>query len=150
MSKLLPPVQFEKRMRNLTKDVILNHDFSNKIFNVARMVKHDFWGLDRFSAEHWIGSHPDLTPCDVAKNSNLHYWFAQQRPIFRLFDFGMAPRKALAAGPWVTLHNRTVLHEVLNSTATRMREYVLLPGVLHRWFFLYNKAPGPESWVWKW
>jgi hypothetical protein len=154
VAKLLPPAKYEKKMRSLAKDAILNHDFAIKIYNTKQMISHDFWGVERYADEHWIASHPDLVPCDVSKTSNLRFWVSQPHSpdaTLALFQLDMAPRKNITGRHlWAGLNNRSAIGEVLKSDDIRMREYVLLAGILHRWFYLYNKAPAPSSWAWQW
>merc|ERR1712129_91196 len=41
------------------------HDLAQRPFNPSLMWDGAFLGMGRFAAEHWVGSHPDVEPCDV-------------------------------------------------------------------------------------
>jgi len=56
IQRLLPPASFEQTMREFLG---ANHEASP--FNNDPISN----GADRFSAEHWVHSHPDTEPCDL-------------------------------------------------------------------------------------
>ena len=63
----------------------------------------------------------------------------------------MAPHHPLSPRPgyWWPLQ-RSKIHQILKDKDSRMREYFLLPGYLHKWIHLYNATPPASSWVWSW
>eukprot|EP00553_Chaetoceros_curvisetus_P001197 CAMPEP_0204616214 /NCGR_PEP_ID=MMETSP0717-20131115/3513_1 /ASSEMBLY_ACC=CAM_ASM_000666 /TAXON_ID=230516 /ORGANISM="Chaetoceros curvisetus" /LENGTH=177 /DNA_ID=CAMNT_0051629375 /DNA_START=1 /DNA_END=531 /DNA_ORIENTATION=- len=83
ISKLVPPSRFEssqsnviESMRNSTEkiesrkrwymtklDNYTSYKFSR---NHYKLIEREYLiGTGRYAAEHWIGSHPDLKPCEV-------------------------------------------------------------------------------------
>lgn len=115
-------------------------------------VVKGFFGIDRFALEHWVGSHPDLQPCDVSGGyaGDLTAWTQPGRSESD-FIWSMAPHHPLRPGPaywWALRESR--IHYILRDRDRRMREYFLLPGRLHKWIHLYNATPPASSWVWSW
>eukprot|EP00959_Pyramimonas_sp_CCMP1952_P277062 5791740-Pyramimonas_sp.AAC.1 len=49
---------------------------------LSGFLRHSYFGLDRFSAEHWLGSHPSHAPCDVCGNPS-YTWDFRNHPEFR-------------------------------------------------------------------
>lgn len=107
-----------------------------------------FAGKNRYEAEHWLGSHPALRPCDVSAEPNKDYWLEDDRNFSKEFYFNMAPRHDITAG-WIwyayTRNNATLTDPVL-----RMRDYFLLRGMIYRWLAFYGTIPDAGSWVWEW
>jgi len=152
---LLPPEKFENAMNDAAGDTLVSQ--------LRRAVTTELFpftpqnlGLDQYSVEHWIGSHPDFEPCDVAPVR--HSWF----PLFtggsylpndftssRSYDFmwARAPRRSSAPVGQLSRKTETMATETDNIV---FREYYYLAGNLFRWFKLYNKAPPQNSWVWQW
>jgi hypothetical protein len=112
----------------------------------------DRYGLDRYAAEHWIGSHPQLVPCDLSDTAGIHYWYTKDRNQTDL-NFAMAPRRPLRAPLklWPVMTDmKKVKLKVLNSPELRSKEYFLLPGYVFKWYTLYHEFPPASSWVWSW
>jgi len=155
VKELLPPKKFETAMNNAAGDTLVSQ--------LRRAVTTELFpftpqnlGLDQYSVEHWIGSHPDFEPCDVAPVR--HSWF----PLFtggsylpndytssRAYDFmwSHAPRRSTAPAGRLS---RKREKEAMEKDDIVFREYYYLAGNLFRWFKLYNKAPPWNSWVWQW
>ena len=105
-----------------------------------------FVGTDRYMSEHWVGSSPNITPCDVSRELHMDYWLEDTRNTTQDFEWSMAPRFPFndSLAVW------DVNFDILKKPHKRMREYFLLPGHLHRWIREYNATPSAESWVWSW
>jgi hypothetical protein len=158
--KLLPPTGFDTRMGGLfnkTRELIKNGRLANGVYpysekkGMSDPVKRLF-GVEHFALEHWVGSHPDLQPCDVSGNhaGDLNASTANGRNE-NDFVWSMAPHHPLLDGPsyWWALR-QSKINTVLTDKERRMREYFLLPGFLHKWIYLYNETPPASSWVWSW
>ncbi len=82
VSKLVPPSRFEssqsnviESMRNNTKEISNREGFITKLDNYTsykfssknyHWIERESWiGTGRYASEHWIGSHPDLKPCEA-------------------------------------------------------------------------------------
>ena len=63
ISKLLSPNEFQKRKGHV---VVKIEEMKN------RTKKSPPWmlGIDRYAAEHWLFSHPDISPCEVFSSSD--------------------------------------------------------------------------------
>lgn len=152
---LIPPAQFESKMNDAASDALvsqLGHVFTTEL------APHNpqTLGMDHYSVEHWIGSHPDFQPCDIAPVSRS--WFPLKcggsynevdysRSNVYDFQWSIAPRRGSAPNGRIDCkaeQNLATKDEVL------FREFSYLAGNLYRWYKLYNKAPPPDSWIWQW
>ncbi|KAL7558017.1 hypothetical protein ACA910_005498 [Epithemia clementina (nom. ined.)] len=124
-------------------------NFTNHIYP-RRQYKNDFWGLGRYADEHWIGTHPDLAPCDVSR-VNFGRW---RKHFYQTMNFSwsMAPKRSLFHKPWpgyLLWVDIKLLAHVVDTPELRRNEYTFLAGSLFRWIGLYNQTPPyPSSWVW--
>ncbi|KAL7432313.1 hypothetical protein ACHAXH_002531 [Discostella pseudostelligera] len=155
VKELLPPKQFERDMNDLAGDTLvsqLRRSITTELFEFTPQTV----GLDQYSVEHWIGSHPDLEPCDVAP---VRYsWFpllaggsylANDYSSSRSYDFiwADAPRRSSAPGRRL---RRKIERTAMEKDEIAFREYYYLAGNLFRWHRLYGKSPPWSSWVWQW
>jgi hypothetical protein len=140
IAELLPPVDFSAAMTVVTAEV--RQGLRNQTL-VRTMFPDESWyyGTERFSSEHWSGSHPNVRPCDLTSR-HLSYFQRKDRPLNSKLEFSVAPRQ----GTTIDAHIRAVPVPV-NETV-RMREYSLLPGLLFKWYALYNQVPAADSWIW--
>lgn len=152
---LLPPEQFEREMNEIASDALvsrLRNVFSTELMPFTPQAL----GMDQYSVEHWIGSHPDLQPCDVAPVSRS--WFPLRcggsyseidygRSSVYDFQWSIGPRRASA--PYGRISCITE-GRISTKDGVLFREYYYLAGNLLRWFKLYNKAPPVASWIWRW
>jgi hypothetical protein len=156
--QLRPPTGFENQMDSVVKKAI-ELQKEGRIVNGlyphrkgGTEIYKGYFALERYALEHWIGSHPDLQPCDVSgsRAGDLTAW-TQRIGNKSDFVWSMAPRRPLFPGPhyWFPLRDSKV-HEILQDENRRMREYFLLPGHLLKWIHLYNVTPPASSWVWSW
>ena len=155
VNKLMPPEQFEKSMNNVAEDALvanLEKSFTSKLFQFTPQNL----GFDHYSVEHWIGSHPDIKPCDVApvKKSWLP-WFrgntyiANDYSSSRIYDFlwGVAPRRSHAPVGALAASTEKAVRE---KDTTLFRDYFYLAGNMYKWNKLYGEGPPEDSWVWNW
>jgi hypothetical protein len=163
INQLLPPVQYEQKLRQLAITAKQKYNFTSHIYNPMQMNGDDFWGRGRYAAEHWIGSHPDMRPCDLSRTSDVAFWWngdkllksaintseKDEEVVPSLLDFQMAPRQTSLLGhSWIHVRKLASIREALESKELRIKDYVLLAGSIHRWLGLYNATPAPSSWVW--
>jgi hypothetical protein len=145
INKLVRPDVFEEQMTDITERALLNRlqrKFATNLFT----DRSDHFGIERYSMEHWVGSHPHIKPCDVSdKSLDLAAWTQGERTA-EDFTWGMAPRRKTAPID----NNPKAQTIVYGRRANRMREYSLLPGNIFKWFALYNETPPHDSWIWSW
>ncbi|GKY97073.1 hypothetical protein MPSEU_000665800 [Mayamaea pseudoterrestris] len=103
----------------------------------------DYFGLERYAAEHWVGSHPDIRPCDCLPNRKLA---AQTRIKYSLADLEF--QKGLRDYLPATGYRPSLFQRIMSDPAARIREYYVFGGMLMKWYALYGRAPDPSSWVW--
>lgn len=102
-------------------------------------------GSGRYTPEHWIASHPNVSPCDLS--THVDYWYWRKHNHSRdEFQWSMFPRPGL--NNTLEFDGQGVLMQ--NNPDLRLREYFLLPGLFFRWLHLYNATPPDDSWIWKW
>jgi len=151
IQKLVPPLEYEGHMERVVKDA-LYMNLEQKI----TMNLHKHWppsfGIGRYAAENWAGSHPDIVPCDfsdsfvpqpTAADNTLDFlsWVNQTRTTA---DPAWSLRWSLAPKHPIKLPDR----QVRTNERMRLTEYFLLAGHILRWYELYDNVPGNDSWVW--
>ena len=136
IAKLLPPLSFENEMNN----VVLNAPRTK--FGDTQQLTPAFVGRDRYSAEHWAFSHPDICPCDVYPGKFT--WSYERIPENDDWepDFVMAPRFS-SAEEYATVD----LYKEQRSYDPE-GNWFSLAGRMHEWKTLYGKLPKHDSWVW--
>jgi len=160
--KLLSPVEYREIRGNLAWDTVqmLNSTvLVNELYNNKLDEYH--MGLDRYAAEQWAGSHPDLVPCDMTAKYGVYQYFQENeidggldivsgKPS-SLFAFSMYPEYAIGGNEsYIRAYRKESLKAGRhNDKRFRIREYGFLAGNLHRWITLYNSTPPAESWVWR-
>ena len=146
VSKLMPPRKYQKSLYTIAGGVTLAYlrkQFTTELFG---KFNPRILGLDQYSIEHWIGSHPYLRPCDVApmKAPSITGSFEDQ---MKQYSLALAPRRGSAA-PDFPLTAKEADFRLKREFA--FREYLYLAGNVFRWYKLYNKIPSTESWTWEW
>jgi hypothetical protein len=156
VTKLVPATNYSSvtaRLKDRVTELVQQDKLSIELFPPDKFpAEPDRYGLDRFAAEHWIGSHPQLVPCDLSDTASVHYWYTQDRNQTEL-NFAMAPRRPLRAPLklWPVMTDmKKVKLKVLNSPELRSKEYFLLPGYIFKWHAIYQELPPASSWVWSW
>lgn len=145
VSKLPSPIDYKEHLASLVR-MRRQHGFSSHIYNPGCYNL----GMERFASELWIGSHPDLIPCDLATVVDVEYWKRVPWDVAANYSsFGLAPRFPITHPDWQNLkHER--LAKVLKDPNARLREHYLLAGVLYRHSEIYEQLPHPSSWIWEW
>jgi hypothetical protein len=143
VQKLLPLEEFHVKHESAVKKILLLRA-RNQLKSSLLWDQRDYFGLDRYSEEHWIGSHPDVWPCDtdpVGNLSNVFHGILQETD----FRWGMGPRNAGICGGI----NDDLQEKVRANSHLSRREILFLPGLLVKWFELYGRAPRSMSWIWE-
>jgi hypothetical protein len=181
INQILPPKIFEQRMQEYIQETLIQRLYDNLQSNIfqgaARTYKDvtrlkenndidrmEVLGLDRFSVDFWLGSHPNILPCDVSGSSeqDLTYW----RGLPGTTEAGKDTDKQTLAsaqheyGPVVPalthdfgspfFFNRAVYDRVMANPRLRVPEVTFLAGHVFRWFQLYGKVPDASSPIWSW
>lgn len=144
VAELIPPRDFEGRLEQAIETVV-ELRLKGEILNNLLPDRKDYFGLDRYSDEHWIASHPNLKPCDCDPSGAI-WKFQRKRFHVKDLKWGKAPR---TKGPPAD-GDKKKMQLVESSPDLRLREYFFLPGNLIKWFSLYNQAPKADSWAWNW
>lgn len=108
-------------------------------------IRDDFYGLNRYSSEHWVGSHPSLEACDLSKDDDFGFWLTGNH-WSKNFSFGMGPRHS--GSP--VKEEKFTIEKVQQNETLRLKEYFFLAGRIFKYFELYGEVPKPSSWVWTW
>jgi hypothetical protein len=155
VANLLPPRQFEQSMNSIASEALVSQLETKFTTELLPFTPQNI-GLDHYSLEHWIGSHPEFKPCDVAPVQKS--WFPSmsgnafvpnQYASSRVYDFqwALAPRRNSAPENQLSLAKE---QEVIGIDGIAFREYFYLAGNLLKWYTMYSKAPPDDSWVWDW
>ena len=131
VKELLPPTMFEKRMNDIASDALLAK--IEEIF-ATRLVRFDerILGSYQHSIEHWIGSHPDLRPCDIAPMtmdaSDEKHDETTMRMLGR-YSWSPAPRRGSAPPGVLDLDSESKFQK---KRKVALREYYYLAGNVFR------------------
>lgn len=119
------------------------------------LLDANFWltrgpslGLDRFANEAWIGSHPDVTPCDISPLKSFSLYQHLDAVTIPKPQFGMLPKRTFED---IVLFQEIGIREkkqaVMQNETLRKQDIFLLPGLLFKWDFHYHSVPSNTSWV---
>jgi hypothetical protein len=184
VNQLLSPSLFETRTADYTKLALLTRlrwNLQSNLYkgatahNMRESVEErldtngidrlEIWGIDRYSVNYWITSHPALNPCDLSNDETHHlmYWRLvppasvgsgvhkqDERVELQQVLYGRKAKLAPSHEGSPLFFNATAYHIVLSDPAYRIREISFLGGHLLRWYFLYNRGPSLSSRMWSW
>ena len=145
VEQLLPPLAetYEMRHETWVRESLLLRLRNQFRFSLL-WDRLDYWGLDRYADEHWIGSHPAVIPCDMDPFSDIANVFNGSLALEE-FSWSMGPRtKGVVGGI-----NDELQDPVRSNPSLRQREILLLPGYILKWHTLYEVVPAHNSWVWQ-
>lgn len=140
---LISPADFEKRMDDvmvaLKSDAVLMKEMfpctnRHMIFDC---IAPPHIGLERYSYEHWIHSHPTVVPCDILPTSFKYIW-----------NYNDIPDPKIEWKPEVYVGPRFPLIVYLNNYIPQSPRWWTLKGRLFEWHHLFNVMPPRTSWVW--
>jgi hypothetical protein len=133
------PREFESKMKAMVDSTVENTDPSAPRPSNAMIRAEYLVGLGRYSMEHWLGSHPDLRPCDVYDDGmyrNSYSYLPSKRDRWK-------PR--LQEAPWSNADS--YLKFIASSDSPR--EWFCGQARLLEFALLYdNKAPSADSFFW--
>ena len=144
--RLKRPSEFIQKMALVVDDVQRLQDPELFTMNLYNPADEGAFGLDRYSSELWIGSHPSIVPCDLSWTNDFSHWTQDARNVSNEVQFAMAPRADIN-GPWFRMWKRI---RTLKDRRSRLHDYFLLSGFLFRWHNIYGELPPEDSWVWRW
>jgi hypothetical protein len=159
VAKLLPPLQYPAALqaflfsKTAGKSKFSNFSFflfqGERVMTERHIETHPAtFGIGRFAMENWIGSHPEIRPCDLSVAKRIGHWQNDRRDLAE-FEWSMFPRRNISSG-WDYV-SQDKLSAVLADTQKRTKAYYLLPGLLSIWQTLYTEAqalPAADSWIW--
>ena len=135
--KLKTPDTYHDAVTEVVKDLLLMSVRNQIVLNHMFSPMPSSLGIDRYTNEMWIGSHPSLEPCSVSPDKHAwEYWLRADRNVTQEFTFVPAPR--------VPMENQ----RGAVSSAEAARNIYLLAGQVLRWDRLYGEVPANDSWVW--
>lgn len=152
VNKLMPPKAF-KEQADETADMAMllmrqGRFTMNLLTPYAEEAGH--LGRSRFADEHWVGSHPDLRPCDWAPYPHLMKWIHPSfERINQPLSWSMAPRRSIQ-DDWIFLGGRNQKIRMVLDVDWRSREFFLIRGTLWKWLVRYQQLPPEASYVWRW
>ena len=103
-------------------------------------MKHgSFIGAGRYCAERWVGSHPDVRPCDLYKPAvPMAGYHGLENALSMPMQWHLAPREKME---FYVRYQYTPTKNILGwgiDLASRVAE----------WDAIYGAVPGKDSWVW--
>ena len=141
IQKLIRPSEFASRMDAMVEHSLALNDESIFPKPGRKYLERPYdYGLNRFSFEYWVGSHPALKPCDVYPNSEYAYGFANldaSEAAISAKESGWKP--ILRKVPWIPLER--FWHWSFN-------EWFCGRGRLAQYKFLYGEYPDADSFFW--
>mmetsp|Transcript_11124 Transcript_11124/g.23028 ORF Transcript_11124/g.23028 Transcript_11124/m.23028 type:complete len:423 (-) Transcript_11124:111-1379(-) len=141
IQKLIRPSEFASKMDAMVDYAFALNDGSvfpmpNQKYIVDR--PHDY-GTKRFAFEYWVGSHPQLKPCDVYPIQGYSYgYFFRNGTSIAVMGEDWEP--LLQKAPWIPL---------VFFWDWSFCEWFCGRGRLSQYKFLYHEYPGEDSFVWK-
>ena len=148
--KLLPPVkggEYERRKVKAIKQFFLLKE-EGILHNTLGWHQDVFYGLDRYIWEHWVGSHPELQPCEIHATM-IGFWdmVEGKKDVSEKhghYDWGLGPRRELI---FTKAGDKTDWKS--NDEDANFKQFYYLAGNLIKWISLYDTVPKQDSWVWK-
>ena len=173
--QLVEPQHFQANMEALTKDAFLKRLQGEFIMTQYPHDEPSFFGVGRYAAEWWIGSHPSLQACDFSASvdpaTSGGGYDRTKEFLNYVAESGRQRREAPAANmslqqekPYTPNLNftqqaphhayklpkpRALKARLAQDPNALKREFFLLPGLLYRWIHLYQAVPPDDSWVWR-
>jgi hypothetical protein len=98
-------------------------------------------GQDRYAAEQFVGTHPNLVPCSY-KDGLI--WSVDPPGTFE--SHVLRTGLIVEDGDSLEEMMKRIEMEVDNN---HLREWYLLPGILWRYHVLYDEMPPSDSWIWR-
>jgi hypothetical protein len=142
INSLLEPRLYQEALEKVVGDTLVKRMRGDIMTN---LYPDDKLGLGDSAMEHWIGSHPDLRPCEVGSEDKFTNYLTIPYSEEHL-SWRQAPRQAARVMESTNSHT---MGDVAAKTEYRLREYFLLPGQIMKWQALYGMLPTEDSWLWE-
>lgn len=138
---LIPPSKFGMAMKNLQKEATTHAANASWSWGSEVWATRKEWaiGADRYAAEHWIGSHPGLKPCDTYPGAYLYGYDLD--PGRRGEGKNTSWTPVLHVGPRYDLQRFCRVHSFRSLAGVRSWR-------LQEFMFLYKQVPSNSSWFW--
>uniref|UniRef100_A0A7S3L046 Uncharacterized protein n=1 Tax=Amphora coffeiformis TaxID=265554 RepID=A0A7S3L046_9STRA len=169
--QLIPPLEFRPRIEEAA-EYIQSMKQHGRLQMRLSAISNTMLGKKRYSNQHWIGTHPNVVPCQMADpNIRLEHW----RQLYAGdFNYTTSDGMVEVLPPTGKIHKKWFktmstfhgiaapalplgqiqlkwlknVHLIANVT-DRRREITLLPGLFQYWDHLYNGSrPADNSWFW--
>jgi hypothetical protein len=140
---LISPAHFEKRMDDVMVALKADAVVMKEMFPCTNQhlvfdcIAPPHIGLERYSYEHWIHSHPNVVPCDVLPTSFKFIW-----------NYNNIPDPKIEWTPEVYVGPRFPLIVYLNDYIPKSPKWWTLKGRIFEWHHLFKALPPRTSWVW--
>jgi roadblock/LC7 domain-containing protein len=152
VKKLIPPKDYEpakqkihKEVSNATKRIGNSKFFKVNLDNGTTTFKFKettFWQIEReswfggarYAMEHWLGSHPDLKPCDV---------FSRSDPGTPTIGYSAKKLNVTALVPRLRVSMKGAFAE------GGFQPWFMHEGKLYEYKALYSKVPDNSSWFYR-
>lgn len=141
VSTLHPPAEMDARMRSL-RDELFQMESDCLLKHLYRNSHPGFYGIERYSLEAWIGSHPKGLFFDMYDGRDFERRIISDDKL-KVAEF---PRHDLT-WRWFLFDTKTA-RASLENESIRIRDDRFLAGRLLRWIRLYGTVPPWDSWVW--
>jgi len=164
VNELIRPSEFSSKMEDMMNYSLALNDKS--VFPMPHRTYFERpwdYGLERFSFEHWVGSHPKLKPCDVYPDSAYAYGFLNLNitatsipPRVVICDSGgdcidstssTASNTSSESG-WKPILRRVPWIPLENFWNPSFNEWFCGRGRLAQYKFLYGMYPNADSFFW--
>lgn len=134
---LYPPRDYANKLQEMY-DTTLNHSVLQYSADYVCLKPYEraanFWGLGRYALERWVLSHPFVKPCEVLPMGEREVSYT---------DFPQEWQAKLRKAPTSSAKKSGIEQGPYKSTFARLK------GRLFEWDYMYQLAPPPHSWIWK-
>ena len=175
IDRLIEPQQYRIKMEQIAQEAFAQRLTGDVIMTQYPNDEPSYFGVGRYAAEWWIGSHPSLQVCDYSPSLERNKSTAAATSTVgydRTKDFlnfvaetgrerQVAEQQHQPYSSVLTIFTKNAPHfpyklpkpKALKTKMTEdpnamKREFFLLPGLLYRWIHLYQMVPPQDSWVW--
>ena len=172
VQQLIEPQQYRAKMEQLAKEAFSKRLSGDFIMTQYPNDEPSFFGVGRYAAEWWIGSHPSLQVCDFSpsldsRSSSSAAGYDRTKDFLNFVaETGKQRQEAeQQRQPYTPVHlnftqnaphftyklpkPKALKTKLAQDPTATKREYFLLPGLLYKWINLYQKVPPQDSWVWR-
>ncbi|GAX15309.1 hypothetical protein FisN_8Hh394 [Fistulifera solaris] len=138
INRLIPPKDFEVRVNEMLEQR------PNELLGLIFEEWESTLGRRRYSMEHWIGTHPSFVPCHLSTEPSIRTWTLDEG---LPFSFATASHLPIESRWFQAKVPR--MKKILDDESSRKRDWFLLPGLLYKWYVLYQEYPPQSSWIWE-